>query len=1027
MIVILVLLLCSLIIIVVYSFKTFKSEDAQNKKERQIKISEYEEKIGNLNKQLATAKNKLEEAEANYSNIQKELQEAERKEKVLQEEVKKYKEWINFDREKTQKEIQKGYEAIDKLKQKEKELQDAFNRNIGLTDRLNEAERKIESLQKERREKEIIIQGLEKKIELFTNQLKAHQTTIDEFKKKQEASEFISKEEYNLLKEKYDSLTNLYDDLQRQMLIKNQQIEKLLEGKFRDISHKTHPEETKEQQIHSQPIQEKEIQDKSIGQTISSEKEEYVQKEEAMQKEPQQKDSTIDIAPAEIEKFPQEGKEQRPTDETVKEKIKPVPKIPIEKIRNIGVMAHIDAGKTTISERILFYTGRTHKIGEVHEGKAQMDWMIQEQERGITITAAATSCLWKGHQINLIDTPGHVDFTVEVERSLRVLDGAVAVFCAVAGVQAQSETVWRHSQKYNVPKIAFVNKMDRTGANFYGVIKSIEQRLRANPVAIQMPMVNEENGFWGIVDLIEMKACIFYIETELEPEVELEEIPKEYIDSSRQQRHIMLEKLASIDEMLMEKFLKSENKITSEEIINVIRKGTIANKIVPVLCGSGLKNKGIQQLLDAVTLFFPSPSDVPPVKGSALNDAQCILERYPQLDQPFTALAFKVQTDQHIGKLVYLRVYSGFLLNGSYVLNSTKNKKERISRLFQMHANQREPKDVIFAGDIAAAVGLNYTLTGDTLCDLDNPIVLETMKFSTPVISLSITPKSRADQDKLAKALAKLAEEDPTFVVKFDPQTNETLLTGMGELHLEIITDRLKREFKVDATVGQPKVAYRETITGKATEEYKYIRQSGGRGQYGHVILEVESSSPEQGYQFKSSIKGGVIPQNYIPSIEKGVKEAMEEGVIAGYPVVNVKVNVVDGSFHEVDSSDIAFKIAGRGAFKQAFIKSNPILLEPYMQLEIISPEEYLNNIVGYICSRRGKIINIDSEGNEKKITAEAPLAELFGVTTALRSLSSGRANCSMEFTRYEQVPQEIAKKIIEEKKNKQTKESQEY
>ncbi|MDD5730723.1 MAG: elongation factor G, partial [Candidatus Omnitrophica bacterium] len=611
----------------------------------------------------------------------------------------------------------------------------------------------------------------------------------------------------------------------------------------------------------------------------------------------------------------------------------------LDRVRNIGIMAHIDAGKTTLSERILFYTGRSHKIGEVHEGKATMDWMKQEQERGITITAAATTCLWKDHRINLIDTPGHVDFTVEVERSLRVLDGAVAVFCAVGGVEPQSETVWRQSDKYNVPKIAFINKMDRVGADFFAVLKGIETELEANAVPLEIPIGAEDN-FQGVVDLLEMKGYL-YDEESMGKEVRAIDIPDEYKEIAQQYRHILVEKVAAFDEALTKKYLEEESSITPEELKPVIRRGTVANKMVPVLCGAAYKNKGVQKLLDAVTMYLPSPVDLPPVKGHNPQDSGQELERHVDYKEPFSALAFKVQSDPHMGKLVYVRVYSGVLETGTYVLNSTKDKKERIGRIVRMHANQRENIENAFAGDIVAVIGLSHTITGDTLCEPDNPILLEAIEFPTPVVSLSIAPKSRSDQDKLGRGLSKLMDEDPTFLVQTDEATKETILTGMGELHLEIIVDRLKEEFGVEAIVGQPKVAYRETIRQPASAEGKYIRQTGGRGQYGHAVLEVSPLESGKGFEFEDAIRGGSIPRSFIPSVEKGVIEAMQKGVLAGYPCVDLKVRLVDGSFHEVDSSEMAFKIAGSIGFKEAFMKAEPILLEPYASLEVTTPEEY--------------------------------------------------------------------------------------
>ncbi|MDD5409410.1 MAG: elongation factor G [Candidatus Omnitrophica bacterium] len=692
----------------------------------------------------------------------------------------------------------------------------------------------------------------------------------------------------------------------------------------------------------------------------------------------------------------------------------PVPQTALEKVRNIGIMAHIDAGKTTTTERILFYTGRSYKIGEVHDGAAVMDWMKQEQERGITITAAATTCFWKGHRINIIDTPGHVDFTVEVERSLRVLDGAVAVFCAVGGVEPQSETVWRQSDKYHVPKVAFINKMDRTGADFYSVLNAIEKDLNACAVPLEIP-IGSEDKFRGVIDLIEMKAYI-YNEESMGKEFNVEDIPEELKEQAKKFRHIMVERAVSGDDTLMKKFLEQEDTITPEELYRVIREGTIANKMVPVTCGASFKNKGVQKLLDTIVAFLPSPLDLPAVQGDDPESPEKKLQRKADINEPFCGLAFKVQADQHMGKLVYVRVYSGVLAAGTYILNTTKNKKERVGRIVQMHANQRENIDYAFAGDIVAIPGLANTITGDTLCDVENPVILEAIKFPTPVISLSIVPKSRSDQDKLGKGLAKLTEEDPTFKVETDEETKEVILTGMGELHLEIIVDRLKEEFGVEAVVGQPKVAYRETILKQASAESKYIKQSGGRGQYGHVVLEIYPNNPGEGFKFIDSIKGGAIPRSFIPAVEKGVIEAMQKGVYGGYPVVDVQVELVDGSFHEVDSSEIAFRMAAIFGFKDAFMKGNPVFLEPSMKLEVSTPEEYVNGCVGYICSHRGKILNIDAKANQKIISAEAPLAEMFGYATSFRSLSSGRANATMEFDKYTQVPGQVAQKILQER-----------
>lgn len=677
-------------------------------------------------------------------------------------------------------------------------------------------------------------------------------------------------------------------------------------------------------------------------------------------------------------------------------------------------MAHIDAGKTTLTERILFYTGKLHKIGEVHDGEATMDWMKQEQERGITITAAATTCHWNDCRINIIDTPGHVDFTVEVERSLRVLDGAIAVFCAVGGVEPQSETVWRQSQKYNVPKIAFINKMDRVGADFFDVLKSIEKDLGANAIPLQIP-IGAEDKFRGVVNLLEMKAYIFEADIK-DKEYHVEDIPTESLELAKKYHHIMVEKAVELDDTLMEKYLESEDKITQDELKRAIRKGTIANKIVPVTCGSAFKNKGVRKLLDAITDYLPSPSDLPSVVGMVPGEPDKKLERKADDKEPFAALAFKVQADPHMGKLVYFRVYSGTLNAGTYVINSTKDKKERISRILQMHANQRENRDDIYAGDIAAAIGLDYTVTGDTLCDPDHLIQLEAIEFPAPVISISVKPQTRADQDKLSKGLMRLAEEDPTFNVHSDEETEETILSGMGELHLEIIIDRLKTEFNVEAVVGAPKVAFKETIISSASANYKHVKQSGGRGQYGHVVFEISPTAPGAGFEFENCIVGGSIPREYIPAVEKGVVEALKKGVLAGFPVVDVLVKLVDGSYHDVDSSEIAFKIAAIECFKEAFRKAAPVLLEPCMSLEIITPEEHVGNIVGNICARRGKVLGIEAKVGQQIISAETPLAEMFGYATTLRSLSSGRAIYSMHFERYMEVPGHIAEQVVEER-----------
>ncbi|MCG0275815.1 MAG: elongation factor G [Thermosediminibacteraceae bacterium] len=682
--------------------------------------------------------------------------------------------------------------------------------------------------------------------------------------------------------------------------------------------------------------------------------------------------------------------------------------IPLNRLRNIGIMAHIDAGKTTTTERILFYTGKTHKLGEVHEGTATMDWMVQEQERGITITSASTTCYWKDHQINIIDTPGHVDFTVEVERSLRVLDGAVAVFCAKGGVEPQSETVWRQADKYGVPRIAYVNKMDIIGADFYNVVKQIKERLGANPVPIQVP-IGSEDTFRGIVDLVGMKAYIYT--NDLGTDIQVTEIPDEVKEIAEEYREKLLESVADFDEALMEKFLEGQE-ITEEEIKAALRKACIQVKAVPVLCGSSYRNKGVQLLLDAIIDYLPSPLDIPPVKGIDPETGEEI-ERIASDDEAFSALAFKVMTDPYVGKLTYFRIYSGTLKAGSYVYNSTKNKKERIGRILRMHANHRQEMAEAMTGEIVATVGLKDTGTGDTLCAEDKPIILESMQFPEPVISVAIEPKTKADQDKMAIALQRLAEEDPTFRTYTDQETGQTIISGMGELHLEIIVDRMFREFKVQANVGKPQVAYKETIRKAVKAEGKYIRQTGGRGQYGHVWIEIEPLEPGKGYEFVNKIVGGVIPKEYIPAVDAGVREAMQNGILAGYPVVDVKVTLFDGSYHEVDSSEMAFKIAASVAFKEAMKKADPVLLEPIMKVEVVVPEEYMGDVIGDLNARRGHIEGIEMRGNAQVVRGYVPLAEMFGYATDLRSKTQGRGTYTMQFSHYAEVPKNIAEQII--------------
>ena len=686
----------------------------------------------------------------------------------------------------------------------------------------------------------------------------------------------------------------------------------------------------------------------------------------------------------------------------------------LQNTRNIGIMAHIDAGKTTTTERILYYTGRSHKIGETHEGTATMDWMEQEQERGITITSAATTAAWKGKRINIIDTPGHVDFTVEVERSLRVLDSTVAVFCAVAGVQPQSETVWRQAVRYNVPRLAFVNKMDRTGANFFNVCRQIKERLGAHALMMQLPIGAEEN-FSGVIDLVEMKAYKFLPGTEIINYEEIE-IPEDLKEQAEEAHAELVEDVAGLDDALMEKFFE-EGDLSVKEIKKAIRKATIANDTVPVFCGSAFKNKGVQFLLDAVVEYCPSPVDIPAIAGTLPDGEEA--ERHPSDDEPFAALAFKVMTDPYVGKLTFFRVYSGTLESGSYVYNATKGKRERISRIVMMHANHRKEVDKVYAGDIAAAVGLKDVGTGDTLCDEKHEIILESMEFPEPVIQIAIEPASKGDQDKMGIALAKLAEEDPTFKAYTDEETGQTIIAGMGELHLDIIVDRLKREFNVEANIGKPRVSYKETIRKAVHGEGKFVRQSGGRGQYGHAVIDLELLEPGQGFVFESKIVGGAVPKEYIGPIEAGIKEAMETGVLAGYETVDIKATLVDGSYHDVDSSEMAFKVAGSMAFKNCALKADPVILEPVMRIEITVPEEYMGDVMGDLNSRRGRIEGMEAVDNTQIIRGFVPLSEMFGYATDLRSRTQGRGVYTMQSDHFEEVPKSIAEEIIAKRNGK--------
>ncbi|MGH9072532.1 MAG: elongation factor G [Acidimicrobiales bacterium] len=682
---------------------------------------------------------------------------------------------------------------------------------------------------------------------------------------------------------------------------------------------------------------------------------------------------------------------------------------PLARTRNIGIMAHIDAGKTTTTERVLYYTGKNYKIGEVHEGAATMDWMVQEQERGITITSAATTCKWKDTWVNIIDTPGHVDFTIEVERSLRVLDGAVAIFDAVAGVEPQTETVWRQANKYAVPRVCFVNKMDRIGADFDRTVAMIRDRLDATPAVVQLP-VGAEAGFRGAIDLLGMKALLW--EEGMGEQWSVEAIPAELAEAAEAARHELVDALSTFDDTIMERYV-ADQEITAEDLRRALRRGTISNHVVPVLCGSAFKNKGVQPLLDAVVDFLPSPLDVPPTRGTDQKGVEK-LERPADDQAPFAALAFKIMSDPYVGKLTYFRVYSGTLEKGSTVLNSSKDKKERVGRILQMHANHREDKDAIFAGDIVAAVGLKITTTGDTLCDPSHPIVLESLDFPEPVIHVAVEPRTKADQDKLGKALYALSEEDPTFRVHTDDETGQTVISGMGELHLEVLVDRMLREFRVDAGVGKPQVAYRETIRQPVQKvEERYVRQTGGRGQYGHVVINLEPTGPGGGYEFVDKITGGVIPKEYIPSVDAGIQEALTSGVLAGYPTVDVRVTLVYGSYHEVDSSEMAFRIAGSMAVKKAARMARPVLLEPIMAVEVVTPEDYMGDVIGDLSSRRGRVEGMDQRGTSHAIRAQVPLSDMFGYATDLRSRTQGRATFTMQFHSYQEVPESISREIV--------------
>jgi len=1003
---------------VFFSLASSKKEEGANSSLIEEQLLQLKDRKEFWKKKSHSLKERLKESEEKILTLQKELEDSQEKITQLEKRLAQERKWEEYNKNAVEKLKSQIAELKDSLFKKDKELEKIFSQNVSLNKKVKEQEKTISSLEKEIKEKNDRILLLENKEREYLKKIKDASLTINEFKKKEAESEWIAKSEYEALKEDLASLEEELERKNKQIVALNDEIRKLKEEKNyleRRLAGEVVEEEKEE--VFSQKEEAKD-ESQEVEEKVKEEVEIQPVPEEVPPSEPEESKEGKTVSVVEEEKGEEVKEKIEEKKEEKKEEVKPkeVPQVDLEKVRNIGIIAHIDAGKTTVTERILFYTGKTHKIGEVHEGKAQMDWMKQEKERGITITSAVTTCFWNEKRINIIDTPGHVDFTAEVERALRILDGAVVIFSAVEGVEAQSETVWRQSQKYQVPKIAFVNKMDRIGADFFKVVNEIEEKLETACAVITLPL-GEESEFKGIIDLIEMKVYI-YDEASLGKKFSCEEIPQEYKEKSQKYREELLEKIASGDEKLMEKYLKDKN-LSREEIVSALRKATVENKLVPVLCGSALKNKGIQKLLDAITLYLPSPLDVPPVEGYDSKNPEKKIKRELSPKEPFCALAFKIQADPHVGKLVYFRVYSGYLKAGSYVLNVTKGRKERVGRILQMHANQKENRTEIYAGDIGAAIGLTNTTTGDTLSDLEHPILLEKIEFPQPVVSLSIKPNSRQDQDKLNRAIMKLTEEDPTFSVETDQETKEIILWGMGELHLEIMVDRLKEEFKVNAEVGKPQVAYRESVSTSAQAEGKYIRQTGGRGQYGHVIFEMLPLERGKGFEFEDRIKGGVIPASFIPAVEKGFREAMKKGPLCGYPVTDVKIILFDGSYHEVDSSELAFKLAASIGFKEAFLKANPLLLEPYMKLEIFTPEEYLSNIVGNLCARRGKVLNIDTRGKQKVIFAEAPLAELFGYTEAVRSLSSGRAIFTMQFSRYEVVPPQIAEKIIEERKKK--------
>lgn len=1004
----------------------FYSTPEVRKPQKEKEVPEEQKVSTRLERQIFALQRELDNEHKQYLKLRDEFQALKTQKEEICQKVEQQNQWV----ENGQDDLKKGKDKVAQLKsllaEKDKSLEISFAKNVRLEKEARDLLEKINSLKTEIGQRDDQVKLLEVKVERFVSESKNKTEMIAHLQNKLEQSDWVARSEYQELEVLIEDLKAYLHTREKEIELKEEQFKKIDEERIKLLNQlRSQPQEVKSEEAQREDVASPDGSDKKedVGESVVSSDspvgdghDRPVSQNEEDKQEAQREDAQrVEDATSPDESDKKEDVREETQDVTAGKKKDDLPTQPdLSKLRNIGIMAHIDAGKTTLTERILFYTGRSHKIGEVHDGKAQMDWMKQEQERGITITSAATKCSWKDISINIIDTPGHVDFTVEVERSLRVLDGAVAVFCAVGGVESQSETVWRQSDKYHVPKIVFINKMDRMGADFFAVVKEIRERLEANCILVELPIGAEDN-FKGIIDLLSMKAY-FYDEASQGKEIREEDIPEDLKELAQKYRQQMLDQAAVYDEALTEKILAQSSEVTKEDVTQAIRRGVIQNKLIPVLCGTALRNKGVQKLLDAVVMYLPSPLDLPPVEGKDLDHDQEKIVCVPDVNEPFSGLAFKIQTDPHMGKLVYVRVYSGYIKAGAYVYNSTREKKERVGRILQMHANQRENRPNAFPGDIVAFVGLTNTKTGDTLCEQDHPLLLEKIEFPEPVISISIKPASRADQDKMSRGIVKLIEEDPTFTVYTDEETEETILSGMGELHLEILVDRLKEEFNVEAEISPPKVAYKETISGSITHVYKHVKQTGGRGQYGHVVFELSPNQGGKGFEFTNSIKGGAIPNSYIPAIEKGLKEILKRGVYAGCHVVDVKVNLIDGSYHEVDSSEIAFRLAAIGCFKEAFMKCSPILLEPYMALEILTPEDYVGAIVGDLSSRRGQILGMQPRGKQTVISAQAPLSGLFGYATAIRSLSTGRATCSMKFERYVQVPRELAEKVVVEK-----------